>query len=291
MKRRSPIRWFLIGSSLGAASMYVLDPARGARRRHGIADRTRGALNDLEDLAGKARRDATNRAHGIAARARGAPPGRSARGPLARGTPERRLLDGGVGVLLALWGLARRGLTGTGATVAGIGLIARAAAPRADGITLVQKTITIAAPVEDVFEFWSRFENYPLFMEHVLEVRSLGEHRSHWRVRGPASLPIEWDAETTVRAPNRTLAWRSLEGSEIEHHGEVHFERIDDHTTRISVHMAYRPPAGAFGHAVVAFLHGDPKSLMDDDLQRMKSLLETGQATAHHHVVTRTQLH
>jgi uncharacterized membrane protein len=205
--------------------------------------------------------------------------------------PERRLLEGGVGALLALWGLARRGLAGAGATMVGVGLIARAAAPRGDGIITVQKTITIAAPVGVVFEFWSRFENYPRFMEHVLEVRPLGEQRFHWRVRGPASLPIEWNAEITTKLMNRTLAWRSVEGSEIEHHGEVHFERVDDHTTRISVHMAYRPPAGAFGHAVAAFLHGDPRSLMDDDLQRMKSLLETGQATAHHHVITREQLH
>ena len=45
---------------------------------------------------------------------------------------------------------------------------------------------------------------------------------------------------------------------------------------RISVHMAYWPPGGALGHAAAGFLLGDPKTLMDDDLLRLKSLFERG---------------
>jgi uncharacterized membrane protein len=40
--------------------------------------------------------------------------------------------------------------------------------------------------------------------------------------------------------------------------------------------MSYNPVAGALGHAVAALFSADPKSQMDQDLSRMKTMLETG---------------
>lgn len=288
--QRISISWLLGSAGVGAAAMYLLDPARGRRRRHGLEDRLRSAVDDVEDIAGKAERDLHNRARGVAARARGSTSHRRSRNMLSQGVPERRILEGGVGALAALWGLARGGLAGSGAILGGAYLIACAAVPRRDGIISVQKTLTIQAPIEEVFELWSRFENFPQFMEHVLDVRTEGE-RSHWRVAGPAGVPVEWDAETIERIANRKIAWRSLEGSRVEHHGDVRFEKLDDRTTRIDIHMAYNPPGGALGHAVAGFLLGDPKTLMDDDLMRMKSLLENGRTRAHQKPITTDQLH
>lgn len=209
------------------------------------------------------------------------------------GMPERRLLEGGAGALLAMWGFGRGGLLGAGAAVIGASMLARAAFTEPGGEIQVQKTITVGAPIEDVYELWSHFDNFPRFMEHVLDVRSDGD-RSHWRVRGPAGLPIEWEAEVTRRIPNRAIAWRSIESEDssgVVHHGEVHFERVSDRATRISIHMRYTPPAGALGHAVAAFLHGDPHTLMDDDLLRMKSLLEQGKASVRGRTTTRDVIH
>jgi uncharacterized membrane protein len=270
--------------------MYLFDPDRGRRRRHRMEDRTRSALGSVEDVAGKARRDVVNRAHGIAARARGSTATRPGRSLLHLGAPERRLLEGGVGALAALWGIAHRGVLGLGALAGGGYLLACAVAPRQDGIIRVQKTITIHTPIEQVFQFWSRFENFPRFMDHVLEVRTAGP-RSHWRVSGPAGVPVEWEAELVQRIENRKLAWRSLPGSRVTHHGEVHFERAGDDATRISIHMAYDPPGGALGHAVAGFLLGDPKTLIDRDLLRLKSLLEHGKTTAHSRHVTSDDFH
>jgi uncharacterized membrane protein len=44
--------------------------------------------------------------------------------------------------------------------------------------------------------------------------------------------------------------------------------------------MSYNPPAGALGHAVATLFGSDPKSAMNEDLVRLKSLLETGKTTA-----------
>ena len=42
--------------------------------------------------------------------------------------------------------------------------------------------------------------------------------------------------------------------------------------------MTYNPPAGWLGHEVAAAFGVDPKSSMDADLARMKTLIETGHA-------------
>jgi uncharacterized membrane protein len=292
MMRRMPISWLLAGSAIGASTMYFFDPERGRRRRRMLEDRARAAVHDVECIADKAQRDLENRARGLAARVHGSKPTPRRQRRLLQGTPELRLLEACAGVTAAAWGIFRGGLVGFGTLVAGSYVVARAAVPQQDGMIRVQKTITIDAPLEEVFAFWSRFENFPRFMEHVLDVRADGD-RSHWRVTGPAGLSIEWDAELVERIQNKKLVWRSLPGSSVEHHGEVHFERAGAGAgaTRISIHMAYEPPGGALGHAVAGFLLGDPKRLMDDDLVRLKSLLEEGKATAHHREVRVDELH
>jgi uncharacterized membrane protein len=56
----------------------------------------------------------------------------------------------------------------------------------------------------------------------------------------------------------------------------VHFTPTADGGTQVDVRMAYSPPAGILGHSVAAFFGSDPKSAMDADLLRLKSLLEQG---------------
>jgi uncharacterized membrane protein len=143
----------------------------------------------------------------------------------------------------------------------------------------VQNAIDIAAPVERVWELWSDYENFPRFMEHIEEVRRTGEGASHWVAAGPAGTKFEWDATTTVSVPNEVLAWCSEEGAAVENAGIVRFRSNPDGTTHIDVRISYNPPAGAIGHAVASLLGTDPKRAMDEDMVRLKSLLEEGKTT------------
>jgi uncharacterized membrane protein len=140
---------------------------------------------------------------------------------------------------------------------------------------VVQKTINVAAPVEDVFAFWTDYQNFPRFMHNVREVQVL-EDRSHWVVTGPAGVPVEWDSELVELVPNKLLQWRSTADSAVKHEGCVRFEPNGGGGTRITVRLCYVPPAGAFGHAVASIFGADPKSEMDADLLRMKTMIETG---------------
>jgi uncharacterized membrane protein len=178
-------------------------------------------------------------------------------------SPRARIGAGAVGLGLGAVGatlLARSFTTGTGGRTA---------------IT-IDKTINVNAPVDVLFSLWSNFENFPKFMSNVLDVTNLDDKRSHWKVAGPAGVPVEWDAEITKIVPNELIAWRSVEGSTVENAGYVLFEPNEDGTTEVNVRLNYNPPAGAIGHAVAKAFGADPKTEMDEDLMRMKSLLETG---------------
>jgi uncharacterized membrane protein len=201
-------------------------------------------------------------------------------------SPAARLLTGAIGAaMLASAFRARAGMCAL-LGVGGSALLARAATNidvpslvglGSRGIT-VQKVINLDAPVERVFSFWADYQNFPRFMRNVRDVQRVAENQSRWVVAGPAGVPVHWIAEVTRLEPNRLVAWRSGADSDVRHEGEARFEANGGSGTRVHVRLCYVPPGGAFGHAVAALFGADPKSEMDADLLRMKTMIETGRA-------------
>jgi uncharacterized membrane protein len=201
-------------------------------------------------------------------------------------SPTARLIVGAAGGGLAAYGIGRRDPLGIGLSVIGLGLLTRgvtnteikrlvgtAGGRRA---TEIQKNINVAAPVEQVYGFWTNYVNFPRFMTNVREVRDTGEGRSHWTIEGTGGVPVEWDAVITRRVPNEALAWKSVEGAAFENAGFVRFEPNPDGTTRVDVKLSCNPVAGEIGHVLARLFGADPKSQMHQDLMRMKMLVETG---------------
>ena len=92
------------------------------------------------------------------------------------------------------------------------------------GIHAKGSCIVNATP-EEVYQFWRNFENLPRFMRHVNSVTELGDGRSHWKVKGPAGMEVEWDATIVGDVPNEMITWRTLENADVDHAGAVRFER------------------------------------------------------------------
>ena len=67
----SAVRAGLIGAGIGGASMFLLDPDRGARRRAVVRDTAVRATRKTRDAAGATRRDLGNRLSGLRSRIRG----------------------------------------------------------------------------------------------------------------------------------------------------------------------------------------------------------------------------
>ncbi|HEY0821323.1 MAG TPA: SRPBCC family protein [Rhizobacter sp.] len=138
----------------------------------------------------------------------------------------------------------------------------------------VSKSVEIAATPEEVFDVWAEVENFPRFMTMVEEVRPLGGDRSHWKVKGPAGLRVEWDSAITERERGRLLAWRSEAESAVEHAGRVELQPSST-GTRATVSMTYRPPGGRLGHAMASLFGRNPQQELDHDLECMRRYVES----------------
>lgn len=215
--------------------------------------------------------------------------------PAARGAA----LVGGSSV--ALFGMLRGGVLGALYTTLGSAVAARGAMNlpirRIVGMLTgreeleLHKTIRVHAPIERVFDLCRHIENFPRFMEHVreIEISPNDPARSRWTVDGPAGSALSFEARTTILDEPREIAWTTLPDQPIHHAGVVRFEKVPE-GTRIDLHMTYRPPAGAIGVAVGKLLGWSPKDRIDDDLVRLKSLLEEGRTRAHGEKVSEADL-
>jgi uncharacterized membrane protein len=136
--------------------------------------------------------------------------------------------------------------------------------------------VEVQAPLQDVFTYWSNFENFPNFMSNIEEVRMTGQDTSHWRVKGPLGKSVEFDAKTTEMDPSRGIGWNTVDG-EIMTSGEVRLDEVSPGRTRVEVTMNYAdPPGGKVGEAVANVL-SDPEKSMKEDLQNFSRIVERGE--------------
>lgn len=320
MARPKDLLWSL---GLGMGVMYFFDPNLGKRRRKAFLDKAFRLQKDAEEFLESAQKDLQNRIKGTIAEisssirekqdlrevfsewtesGRGKDQARSGilEWEQKVWAPAMRLtamaLGGGLGVL----GLAKPTPKMKFLQLLGAGLVARGLANKELRVLLgltetpqaivVQKDIHIQAPAEELYSFWSNFENLPKFMEHLNEVKDLGGGRSRWKVVGPAQIPVFWEAIVTRRIPNEEIAWESLQGFPVKTSGVVKFLPTPEGGTRVTVRLGYTPPAGALGHIVASILGHDPKKALDDDLGRLKTLFESGKTRIKGKKVTQEEL-
>ncbi|HEX7170143.1 MAG TPA: SRPBCC family protein [Rubrobacter sp.] len=151
----------------------------------------------------------------------------------------------------------------------------------------VHGTTEVEAPVEDVFRYWSNFDNFPNFMSNIEEVRMTAQDTSHWRVKGPLGKSVEFDAKTTEMDPNRGIGWNTVDG-EVMTSGEVRFEEAAPGRTRVNVTMNYSDqPGGAIGETVANIL-SNPERNLEEDLQNFAGIVERGELGG---LEARTQSH
>ncbi|NKE72939.1 SRPBCC family protein [Nitrospiraceae bacterium HYJII51-Mn-bac16s-1-B09] len=146
-----------------------------------------------------------------------------------------------------------------------------------DGPIRVEKRIVIAKSPGEIYSFWRNFENLPLIMSHLESVTQTRGKRSHWIAKGPAGVPIEWDAEITEDKKNETISWRALADADVPNEGTVSFEKAGDGQTELRVSMRYDPPGGEIGAAVAEFFGEDPAWKIEDDLNNFKEAVEGGE--------------
>jgi uncharacterized membrane protein len=173
----------------------------------------------------------------------------------------------------------------TGAMAATIGIMAldvvcsQAETRRAGGRLLhIKESISINLPPEDIYAFWRDIAQLPNSMPHITAVEIVAEQRSRWRVQAPGGRMVTWEAEIIDDQPNVQIAWRTLAGSQVEHHGSVRFAPAPTHRgTVVQVELDYLPPGGIFGAFVAKLTGRAPEQQIHKDLLHLKQVLETGE--------------
>jgi uncharacterized membrane protein len=206
------------------------------------------------------------------------------------------LVGGGA---LALGGLSRRSLPGLVLAGVGLAMVKRGATGWCDlygalGINTsgqparpeeyfergihVEESVTINKSPEELFQFWRNFENLPRIMSHLEEVKVLDKNKSHWTAKAPAGMTVEWDAEIINEETNSVIAWRSLEGADVDNAGSVRFlPALGDRGTQVKVVLDYIPPAGRLGASIARLFGEAPQQQIHEDLRNFKRILETGE--------------
>lgn len=141
----------------------------------------------------------------------------------------------------------------------------------------IRESFTVNAPRADVYSFWRRLNNLPLFMKHLKTVSVLDNKRSHWEVRLPVNVgKISWDAEIVEDQPGHMIGWQSAPGSIIYNAGKVEFrDTADGRGTILNVVISYTPPAGGVGTAVGKLLNPLFENMVQKDVSNFKHYVET----------------
>jgi uncharacterized membrane protein len=204
------------------------------------------------------------------------------------------------GALLAAYGISQKSRSGAMLAAAGGALIVRGATGYCPGYaaagvdrstsddtktalagsrgTLVDTSVTIARPHDELYRFWRQLENLPKFMPHLVSITQLDDKRSHWIAKALRGGTVEWDAEIINDDVNELIGWRTLDGADVVSAGSVRFKPTGkDGETQVHVRMQYDPPAGKMGAAVAWMFGEEPSQTIREDLRRFKALMETGE--------------
>lgn len=233
------------GITLGAGLMYLLDKEHGARRRASLMQES---------------------------------------WPLPA-----RVAAGAIGSALAWHGTSRNIMPGIPFTLMGFVLLGRALAnsgvrawkdvdgqPSVQGKT-VKRIITITAPIDQVFHFWAHYdETFPHCITRVKQITAMSEGRARWVLDSPGSADMVWNTVVTRCDPNKELAWETERGSAAQHMGRVKFIEGGNGTTTIRLQITYNALAEALARSMAGSLGVDTKTLFEEDLNRMKSVIESG---------------
>jgi ElaB/YqjD/DUF883 family membrane-anchored ribosome-binding protein len=114
-------------------------------------------------------------------------------------------------------------------------------------------------------------------MRNVKSVTVRDDLHSHWAVKTVGEKVVEWDAEIIERRENELISWRSIPGADVDNAGSVWFSPSAGGTgTVLRVSLKYSPAAGKAGLVAAKLFGRDAESEIEEDLTRLKSLLETG---------------
>src|SRR5687768_5132135 len=142
--------------------------------------------------------------------------------------------------------------------------------------TNIDTRVIIDKPKHEVYAFWRKLENLPLFMKHLESVKEQDDKHSTWAAKIPGGFgTLDWESEIVSEEANHHIEWKSLPDSEIKNSGYVEFKDADMGKTEVHAVISYEAPGGVIGEKVGKLLNPIFESLVRSDIRNFKKYLET----------------
>lgn len=104
--------------------------------------------------------------------------------------------------------------------------------------TKVEETIEVNAPLRAVYNQWTQFEQFPMFMEGVKQVEQITDQTLKW-VAEIAGVQRQWLAAILEQIPDQKVAWAATEGA--TNAGAVYFSPLAAGKTFVRLVLEYEP--------------------------------------------------
>jgi uncharacterized membrane protein len=141
----------------------------------------------------------------------------------------------------------------------------------------IRTSLIVNKPKDEVYSFWRKLENLPLFMKHLASVTEIDTKHSHWEAVIPGNIGrIKWNAEIVKEEPGYLIGWQSIPNSMINNAGRVTFhDAANGQGTELEVVISYHPPAGELGAGLAKALNGVFEKIIRQDVMNFKEYIET----------------
>jgi len=129
---------------------------------------------------------------------------------------------------------------------------------------VLYKTLTINAPVQQVFAYWADFRNFQKFITIIERIDILDDKRSRWLIHAPLGHKITFESLITTFEPDTNLVWES-QHNDGHAKGELRLSELGENTLleldfEYSLHQNWMQNIARlvshFGFPSLAFDHG-----------------------------------
>ena len=165
----------------------------------------------------------------------------------------------------------------------GKALLARRQHMQGDGTSapdrnLIEATVTIRRPVEEIFGFYRDFKNLPTFLGDVMAIEPTGPATSRWTIEGPFGIRAHWTIEVTEVRENELIRYETVTSPTTRAYWDIYFAPGPE-PGETQVREVMKAPGGRLVRGALALIGKYPAREVSANLHRFKQVMETGKVT------------
>jgi uncharacterized membrane protein len=97
------------------------------------------------------------------------------------------------------------------------------------------ETVDVNVPVTVAYNQWTKFEEFPKFLNFVESVTQVTDTLTEWKIK-VGGVERAFEAQITEQHPDERVAWNST-GGQVDHAGVVTFHKLAENETRVTVQL------------------------------------------------------